>query len=137
MLYICFLSDCNSVGADICNSQDGSGSATDIYPFFAGQAQLERALLVLSSCSWDADDRAKLFDARIELTELAGFAEVAAAVVLASQQEGSAGGASQQQAGPDQHDSYEALVREAGIVRNFCICQLFFSNKSICVLYFN
>ena len=83
-------------------------------PFFNAQQDLERALAVLSSCTWDAcddDTRMKLFEARIELTEMTGFTDIAAAVRLASAQAARAPSAKE---GPDELDSYEALVRDAG-----------------------
>jgi len=95
----------------------GGGDNKDpnaVCPFFGSPQDLERALAVLSSCTWDAcdnDTRTKLFEARIELTEMAGFADIAAAVRSASAQAARAPAAKE---GPDELDSYEALVRDAG-----------------------
>lgn len=107
-MYICFLSDNYSVGPVPCEVADCASVA---YPFFASQADLDRALLLLSTSSWDAPDKAALFSARIELTELAGFAEVAAAARVIATQERTT---PTEKVGPDELDSYEALVRDAG-----------------------
>lgn len=117
LLYISFLADTHSVSslADSKTGDDAIGSTeSTVCGFFSSQERLERALQVLSGCSWDGDgegDRARLFEGRIELTELAGFAEVAAAVRVLSTQRGPALSARE---GPDEHDTYDALVREAG-----------------------
>jgi len=67
---------------------------------------------LLSTSTWDSSDKAALFSARIELTELAGFAEAAAAARVDATRERSTPAA--HGAGPDELDSYEALVRDAG-----------------------
>lgn len=127
-MYIFFLSDGNTVSADgqkryvdVVDADTADPSAADpsaaaaVCPFFGCPQELERALTVLSSCTWDACDdssRTKLFEARIELTELAGFADIAAAVRSTADQAARAPAAAK--VGPDELDSYEALVRDAG-----------------------
>lgn len=139
-LYIFFLSDSNTVAANCrqhCVDDDAAADEDPcaVCPFFASQQDLERALVVLSSCTWDAcdaDSRAKLFEARIELTEMAGFAEIAAAVKLTSAQEGRAPAATD---GPDELDSYEALVRDAGKLSNYSNNTIMSNSASHCSWY--
>lgn len=118
----------------------GGGDNKDpnaVCPFFGSPQDLERALAVLSSCTWDAcdnDTRTKLFEARIELTEMAGFADIAAAVRSASAQAARAPAAKE---GPDELDSYEALVRDAGTLHiMMCSCSHYTEYKYNLFIFF-
>ena len=121
--------------ADVAADDGGDNKdPTAVCPFFNSQQDLERALAVLSSCTWDAcddDTRTKLFEARIELTEMAGFTDIADAVRLASAQAARAPAAKE---GPDELDSYEALVRDAGKINNGLL-QLTLHIIRICITF--
>jgi hypothetical protein len=88
-------------------STDSSSSSGRRCCFFSSEEDMEEALSVLSSTTWDAADKSALLSARGQVTQKMGFEVVTAEASATSAEEAPS-------AGPDELDSYEALVRDAG-----------------------
>lgn len=103
------LSDTHAVGSRH-NTDDGTGGPCYLFP---SQEALDASMLLLSATSWDAPNKEELAAARAEITQLAGFQEVADALLAACKQSSTSAGGDLVQP-EDELDSYEALVRDAG-----------------------
>lgn len=85
---------------------------------------VERAVQLLSCTAWEGDCKADLVAARAQITRSLGYSDAADALVVAAaaeQAEGRTGTKTGKRAGAvgDELDSYEALVRDAGMMWYF------------------
>lgn len=106
LLYLYFLGDDDAV--------DSSPDLQSTTKFFRTQEQLQEVLHVLSSVSWDSeDDRTLIIAARWSITDMLGF-DLAPVRALSVAHDALMSKGALKSSGPDELDSYEALVRDAG-----------------------
>lgn len=129
---------CSSTVEDTSKASAATSSATDATAaaaatdwdisvakcgFFATSEKLSEATDLLSITVWDQPDRVAIMECKGQLQQMAGIhvdqAAAAKAVAAAAPKVGALGTKV-----ADEHDSYEALVREAGI-----ICRHSFAHK--------
>ena len=106
LLYLYFLGDDDAV--------DSSPDLQSTTKFFRTQEQLQEVLHVLSSVSWDSEDgKTLIIAARWSITDMLGFDLGPIRALSVAHNALMSKGASKS-SGPDELDSYEALVRDAG-----------------------
>jgi hypothetical protein len=133
LLYLHFLADPHVVGDSTFASQEYAGALGSVVGvaccYFATQDEVDAAVEILSCTTWDTADKPTIVEARYKVTLLLGFVHAAADLMASVERsEGSTGGGASEGPGgrhpeADELDSYEALVRDAGIEKyifNLC-----------------
>ena len=111
LLYLYFLGDDDAVDS---SSSPAHKPTSSLSPkFFRTQEQLQDVLHVLSSVSWDSEDRALIIAARWRITDMLGF-DLAQVQALSLAHDAMVSNGASKMSGPDELDSYEALVRDVG-----------------------
>ena len=101
------------------NSNASNNNSVDVgRGFFNTQDDLEEALTILSTTDWDATDKELLISSRSTLSLLMGFQEESNSLLMTQalfQQPSETNNLNAAVGcGPDELDSYESLVRDAG-----------------------
>jgi len=96
------------------DADDSSSDLQSTSKFFRTQEQLQEVLHVLSSVSWDSEDgRTLIIAARWRITDILGF-DLAPIKALSVAHDAVISKGASKPCGPDELDSYEALVRDVG-----------------------